>query len=193
MILVIDNYDSFTYNLVDLLHPYDEVNVVYPDDSKLYHYQPDVVVISPGPGHPNDTTHLAEIIEHFNHLPILGICLGAQALYCYYGGTVRVGKKVMHGKMDQLQFQAPTPLYENISEYSDIMRYHSLICDESTVPKALQITGRTKDAIQSFQHQERLHVGVQYHPESFASPDVANIIANFIAMARKGGHSYEVT
>lgn len=92
MILVIDNYDSFTYNLVDLLHPYDEVNVVYPDDPTLYHYQPDVVVISPGPGHPNDTTHLAEIIEHFKHLPILGICLGAQALYCYYGGTVQWAK-----------------------------------------------------------------------------------------------------
>ena len=185
MILVIDNYDSFTYNLVDQLYPFDQVQVFYPDDNTLFQLSPDIVVISPGPGHPNDTEHLANIIQYFNHLPILGICLGAQALYSFYGGTVNVGQRVMHGKLDQIQFESPTYLYHNISEYSDIMRYHSLVCDENTLPSTLKITGKTEDAIQSFEHQSRCHVGIQYHPESFACPHISRVIQNFITMARK--------
>ncbi|UEX90410.1 anthranilate synthase component II [Staphylococcus ratti] len=186
MILVIDNYDSFTYNLVDLFHPYDEVKVRYPDDSSIFDLCPDVLVISPGPGHPDDTPYLNRIIKHFNALPILGVCLGAQALYRYYGGEVKVGRQVMHGKIDRLQFEQATPLYQNISEYSDIMRYHSLICEEITCPSALIITGRTEDAIQSFEHRTHLHYGIQYHPESFASPEVTKIVHNFMELAQKG-------
>lgn len=112
MILVIDNYDSFTYNLVDMFRLKEDVVVKYPDDDTLYDLQPDALVISPGPGHPDDTTRLHEIIEHFKGIPILGICLGAQALYRYYGGRVVVASKVMHGKIDTLQFEKPTLLYK---------------------------------------------------------------------------------
>ncbi len=99
MILVIDNYDSFTYNLVDMLRPFDDVRVLYPDDASLFDLNPDGVVISPGPGHPNDSDDLHRIIQSFEHIPILGICLGAQALYCYYGGDVNVAQKVMTVKL----------------------------------------------------------------------------------------------
>ena len=193
MILVVDNYDSFTYNLVDLFAPFDEVVIRYPDDATIYDLKPDVLVISPGPGHPDDTSHLKDIIHYFKDLPILGVCLGAQALYSYYGGNVIVGKRVMHGKIDRLSYDHPTALYENISEYSDIMRYHSLICEERSLPKTLKVTGRTEDAIQSFEHETQLHFGIQYHPESFASPNVARVIHNFMRLAKKGVHSHDIT
>lgn len=193
MILVIDNYDSFTYNLVDMFRHDDEVVVKYPDDPTLFDLQPSAVVISPGPGHPDDTTHLHDIIAHFQEIPILGICLGAQALYRYYGGAVIVADKVMHGKIDQLQFENRTFLHDGISEYSDIMRYHSLICDESTLPINIQITGRTADSIQSFEHTQHPHFGIQYHPESFASRDVANVVNNFLTIVKKGACTHDIT
>lgn len=193
MILVIDNYDSFTYNLVDMFRLREEVVVKYPDDDKLFDLQPDALVISPGPGHPDDTTRLHDIIEHFKNVPILGICLGAQALYRYYGGRVVVAEKVMHGKIDTLQFEKPTLLYKGISEHSDIMRYHSLICEEKTLPQDIRITGRTSDSIQSFEHQVRPHYGIQYHPESFASIAVAGIVENFLAIVKKGVLTHDVT
>lgn len=180
MILMIDNYDSFTYNLVDLLRKHDEVVIVYPDDPNIYDYEPSAVVLSPGPGHPNDNDLLRRIIDCYHDCPILGICLGAQALYDYYGGVVDVGERIVHGKIDRLKFEAPSILYEDISEYSDIMRYHSLICQEETLPDVLIVTGRTCDSIQSFEHRSHPHFGVQYHPESFASPDVAKVVSNFI-------------
>ncbi|ARJ50594.1 anthranilate synthase component II [Staphylococcus lutrae] len=193
MILVIDNYDSFTYNLVDMFRQRTHVIVKYPDDETLFDIQPTAVVISPGPGHPEDTTRLHEIIDHFKSLPILGICLGAQALYCYYGGMVIVADKVMHGKIDVLQFGEPTPLYAGISEHSEIMRYHSLICDRHSLPNDLKITGRTTDSIQSFEHKKHPHYGIQYHPESFASQDVASVIDNFLIIVKKGVLKHDTT
>ncbi|MDO5375521.1 MAG: aminodeoxychorismate/anthranilate synthase component II [Staphylococcus rostri] len=193
MILVIDNYDSFTYNLVDLLRAHGEVVVVYPDDPNVLAYKPSAVVLSPGPGHPNDNDWLTRIIDHYQELPILGICLGAQALYHYYGGVVDVGDRIVHGKIDQLKFEAASKLYENVSEYSDIMRYHSLVCQRETLPDDLVVTGSTRDCIQSFEHRNARHFGVQYHPESFASPDVAHIVTNFINITRLEETTDDVT
>ncbi|QLK86785.1 aminodeoxychorismate/anthranilate synthase component II [Staphylococcus sp. 17KM0847] len=193
MILVIDNYDSFTYNLVDLLQVHDEVAVVYPDAPDVLTYHPKAVVLSPGPGHPNDNDTLTRIIKHYHHLPILGICLGAQALYHYYGGNVIVGERIVHGKLDQLIFEHPSRLYDNISEYSDIMRYHSLVCQRESLPDTLVVTSRTTDCIQSFEHKQSLHFGVQYHPESFASSDVADIVTNFIRIIKEERGDSNVT
>ena len=105
MILIIDNYDSFTYNLVDIVSQIDEVIIKYPDDKDVFNYleKIDGVIISPGPGHPLDDDELVKIIDKYHTLPILGICLGAQALTCYYGGKVIQGEKVMHGKVDTLE------------------------------------------------------------------------------------------
>nr|WP_263313351.1 aminodeoxychorismate/anthranilate synthase component II [Mammaliicoccus sp. Marseille-Q6498] len=187
MILVIDNYDSFTYNLVDLIEQFEDVQIYHPDEAPL-NLTIDGLVISPGPGHPDDTDDLNKIIEAYQDKPILGICLGAQALTTYYGGTVIVGKEVKHGKVDQIDLLESSVLYKNLNTGFNIMRYHSLISDEKTFPKCLTITGRTKDAIQSFEHKTHPHYGIQYHPESFASDYGTEIIEAFINQTKEGAH-----
>lgn len=190
MILIIDNYDSFTYNLVDIVSQIDDVCIKYPNDKDVLNYlgQIEGVIISPGPGHPLDGDELMTIIDNYHSLPILGVCLGAQALTCYYGGKVVQGEKVMHGKVDTLKIQNQSPLYLSIPHQIKIMRYHSLVSDIASFPKNLIITGRTKDAIQSFEDKEHLHFGIQYHPESFATEFGAQIIKNFIHIIKERGH-----
>ncbi|NWK83759.1 aminodeoxychorismate/anthranilate synthase component II [Staphylococcus sp. GSSP0090] len=190
MILIVDNYDSFTYNLVDMIAKNDEVIVKYPDDPEIYHLEVDGVVISPGPGHPLDKEDLMHIIKHYEQKPILGVCLGAQALTCYHGGDVIQSEFIMHGKTDKMRIINDTKLYKNIPEYSEIMRYHSLISNSKTMPDAFTITAETKDCIQSFEHKQFLHFGIQYHPESFATEYGVQIINNFLNIVKEGkGHA----
>ncbi|MEB6200644.1 MULTISPECIES: aminodeoxychorismate/anthranilate synthase component II [Mammaliicoccus] len=188
MILVIDNYDSFTYNLVDLIEQFDEVVIHHPDETPL-DLKIDGLVISPGPGHPDDTDELRKIIDAYSDKPILGICLGAQALTTYYGGKVIAGKEVKHGKVDQINLLEQSVLYKECNQNFNIMRYHSLISDESTFPKCLKVTGRTIDAIQSFEHITRPHFGIQYHPESFASEYGNEIIKAFVNTTKEGANN----
>ncbi len=185
MILIVDNYDSFTYNLVDMIAKNNEVIVKYPDDPEIYHLDVDGVVISPGPGHPLDKEDLMKIIKHYENKPILGVCLGAQALTCYHGGDVIQSEFIMHGKTDQMRIIKDTKLYRNIPEYSEITRYHSLISNSKTIPEAFIITAETKDCIQSFEHSQLLHFGIQYHPESFATADGVQIINNFLNIVKE--------
>ena len=185
MILIVDNYDSFTYNLVDMIAKNNEVIVKYPDDPEIYHLDVDGVVISPGPWHPLDKEDLMKIIKHYENKPILGVCLGAQALTCYHGGDVIQSEFIMHGKTDQMRIIKDTKLYRNIPEYSEIMRYHSLISNSKTIPEAFIITAETKDCIQSFEHSQLLHFGIQYHPESFATADGVQIINNFLNIVKE--------
>lgn len=180
MILVVDNYDSFTYNLVDIVGKTSDVIIKYPDDPEIFDLKIDGLIISPGPGHPLDTSYLLNIIEHYKHKPILGVCLGSQALTCYHGGDVIQGEKICHGKKDTIQIVNESKLYRNITEYSEIIRYHSLISDPKTLPDTLKITAQTKDSIQSFEHINDLHFGIQYHPESFATEYGEAIINNFL-------------
>ncbi|HBC4174956.1 TPA: aminodeoxychorismate/anthranilate synthase component II [Klebsiella pneumoniae] len=188
MILVVDNYDSFTYNLVDIVAQHTDVIVQYPDDDNVLNQSVDAVIISPGPGHPLDDQQLMKIISTYQDKPILGICLGAQALTCYYGGEVIKGDKVMHGKVDTLKIISHHQhlLYQDVPEQFSIMRYHSLISNPDNFPEELKITGRTEDCIQSFEHNERPHFGIQYHPESFATDYGVKIITNFINYVKKG-------
>lgn len=185
MILIVDNYDSFTYNLVDMIAKQEEVRVKYPDDPDIYDLNVDGVLISPGPGHPLDTKDLMKIIEHYKDKPILGVCLGSQALTAYYSGDVIQADSIKHGKTDQMKVIKDTPLYQNMPEYSEIMRYHSLISNPKTFPNCLTITAETADCIQSFEHQSELHFGIQYHPESFATEYGETIIKNFIEIVRE--------
>ncbi|AMY04836.1 glutamine amidotransferase [Staphylococcus condimenti] len=191
MILIIDNYDSFTYNLVNIAAGFTDVVVKYPDDPTVFDLNPDGIIISPGPGHPEDTEDLKNIINHYHELPILGICLGSQALTCYYGGKVIQGETVLHGKIDTMHQTKQTVLYENLPESFKIMRYHSLISDPKTFPEVLEITGETADCIQSFAHKQYPHYGIQYHPESFATEHGADIIQNFIHNVEKGAHRHD--
>lgn len=188
MILVIDNYDSFTYNLVDLIKQFDEVVIYHPDEAPL-NLKIDGLVISPGPGHPEDTDDLKKIINAYQDKPILGICLGAQALTTYYGGKVIVGQEVKHGKVDQINLIEPSIIYKACKQHFNIMRYHSLISEETSFPAELIVTGRTKDAIQSFEHRNKPHFGIQYHPESFASDYGNEIIHAFINTTKEGANN----
>jgi len=186
MILVVDNYDSFTYNLVDIIKQKEVTIVKYPDDASIYNLENiEALVISPGPGHPLDSQLLMHIIEHYKDKPILGVCLGAQALTCYYGGNVVQSDKVMHGKKDRMQVLEDTKLYEETPEYSEIMRYHSLISDSKMMPQSLKVTAQTSDCIQSFEHHDYLHFGIQYHPESFATEYGEQIINNFLKIVKE--------
>ncbi|WP_105992846.1 anthranilate synthase component II [Staphylococcus simulans] len=191
MILIVDNYDSFTYNLVNIVAGYADVVVKYPDDPTVYDLHPDAVIISPGPGHPEDTDDLSRIINHYHDLPILGICLGAQALTCYYKGKVIQGASVLHGKVDTMHQTHDSILYEGVPKDLKIMRYHSLVSDPVTFPKDLIITGETTDCIQSYEHKTYPHYGIQYHPESFATEQGATIIHNFIKLVEKGASSHD--
>ena len=157
MILIIDNYDSFTYNLVDIVEKQCETIVKYPDDTDIC-----------------------------NLKGITGVCLGAQALTCYYGGDVIQGSCVKHGKVDTLTIVNQSPLYKGIKSSFKVMRYHSLISDPCSFPESLLITGQTYDSIQSFQHKNRKHYGIQFHPESFATENGKQIIINFINIATRG-------
>lgn len=187
MILIIDNYDSFTYNLVDIVEKQCETIVKYPDDTDICNLKGiTAVIISPGPGHPLDNQLLIKLIENFENLPILGVCLGAQALTCYYGGDVIPGSCVKHGKVDTLTIVNQSPLYKGIKSSFKVMRYHSLISDPCSFPESLLITGQTYDSIQSFQHKNRKHYGIQFHPESFATENGKQIIINFINIATRG-------
>ena len=188
MILVVYNYDSFTYNLVDIVAQHTDVIVQYPDDDNVLNQSVDAVIISPGPGHPLDDQQLMKIISTYQDKPILGICLGAQALTCYYGGEFVKVDKDMHGKVDTLKVISHHQhlLYQYEPEQFSIMRYHSLISNPDNFPEALKTTGRTDDCIQSFEHKERPHYGIQFHPESFATDYGVKIITNFINLVKKG-------
>lgn len=184
MILVIDNYDSFTYNLIDMLEAYDEVMIRYPDDDDVLNLEIDGVVISPGPGHPLDNDNLMEIIENYRDKPILGICLGSQALTTYYGGRVVEGTVVKHGKMDEMKVVDNSVLYDSLGDSIEIMRYHSLVSERESFPVDLKVTGETADSIQSFEHIVMPHYGIQYHPESFACASGMDIISNYIDVVK---------
>lgn len=184
MILVIDNYDSFTYNLIDMLEAYDEVMIRYPDDDDVLNLEIDGVVISPGPGHPLDNDNLMEIIENYRDKPILGICLGSQALTTYYGGRVVEGSVVKHGKMDEMKVVDNSVLYDSLGDSIEIMRYHSLVSERESFPVDLKVTGETADSIQSFEHIVMPHYGIQYHPESFACASGMDIISNYIDVVK---------
>ncbi|WP_052255532.1 aminodeoxychorismate/anthranilate synthase component II [Salinicoccus sp. YB14-2] len=185
MILVIDNYDSFTYNLIDMLEAYDEVMIRYPDDDGVLNLEIDGLVISPGPGHPLDNDNLMEIIENYRDKPILGICLGSQALTTYYGGRVVEGSVVKHGKMDEMKVVDNSVLYDSLGDSIEIMRYHSLVSERESFPVDLKVTGETADSIQSFEHIVMPHYGIQYHPESFACASGMDIISNYIDVVKK--------
>lgn len=184
MILVVDNYDSFTYNLIDMLEAYDEVMIRYPDDDDVLNLEIDGLVISPGPGHPLDNDNLMEIIENYRDKPILGICLGSQALTTYYGGRVVEGTVVKHGKMDEMKVVDNSVLYDSLGDSIEIMRYHSLVSERESFPVDLKVTGETADSIQSFEHIVMPHYGIQYHPESFACASGMDIISNYIDVVK---------
>ncbi|RAP52225.1 MAG: aminodeoxychorismate/anthranilate synthase component II [Methanosphaera sp. rholeuAM130] len=186
MILLLDNYDSFTYNLYQILKEFEEDVLVKRNDKitidEIENINPDHIVVSPGPGCPankKDFGICGKVIRKFNDTPILGVCLGNQGIYEAYGGRIKKGNPV-HGKMDEI-YHMDSPLFNDIPERFEIVRYHSLICDEDKIPDDIKITSYTDDMIiMSIEHKKYPTYGVQFHPESIGSSYGHKIIENFL-------------
>lgn len=187
MILLVDNYDSFTYNLAQYLSVFSEVKVLRNDDEDLYEEaeKAAALVFSPGPGWPADAGLMERMIQDFaGKKPMLGICLGHQALAEAFGGQLRLAKHVMHGKQSHLLFQTPSRIFKGIENNVPIMRYHSLVVDQ--LPEDFEVTAITNDyqEIMALQHKNLPIYGLQFHPESIGSPDGLKMIENFVYLVQ---------
>ncbi|MCK5542076.1 MAG: aminodeoxychorismate/anthranilate synthase component II [Desulfobacterales bacterium] len=182
---VIDNYDSFTFNLVHyILHTGSAVEVFRNDKTtidELKKLSPDAIVISPGPGRPENAGISIDVVKEFSgKLPLLGVCLGHQVIATCFGGTIIHAKKIMHGKTSTITADGKT-IYYGIKKPFSVMRYHSLAVSKQDLPTCLDITCETEDGeIMGLRHKEHKTEGVQFHPESFMTIVGKRLIRNFI-------------
>ena len=187
---MIDNYDSFTYNLVQYLSELGERVVVFRNDkisvAKIRNLKPKAIVISPGPGSPEEAGISNEIIRELSGtIPILGVCLGHQCIGQVFGGKVVRAKKIMHGKTSQI-FHDKKGIFQGLENPFTATRYHSLLVDRKTFSKALELTAWTKDReIMGLRHKKHKTFGVQFHPESILTPSGKKILKNFLLIAKK--------
>ena len=185
MILMIDNYDSFTYNLVQFLGCLGQQIEVYRNDrvsiAEIEKLSPDRIVISPGPGWPGDAGITMEAIEHFStRLPILGVCLGHQAIAQSFGSEIVLAPEMMHGKRSKI-FHGSNGIFKNVPNPFIAGRYHSLMVAPASLPSAFRITARTEDdLIMAIEHKTIPTIGVQFHPESILTDDGMLILENFL-------------
>lgn len=186
MILLIDNYDSFSYNLYQLigqLNP--DIKVIRNDELTLEEIRalkPDKIILSPGPGRPEDAGVIMEVARELGkEIPILGVCLGHQAICAAFGATVTYAKQLMHGKQSKVKFDNTNLLFNNIPDCSLVARYHSLAADPSTIPDDLIVTALTEDGeVMAISHRSYPIYGVQFHPESFMTPYGKAMLESFL-------------
>ncbi len=184
MILVVDNYDSFTWNLVQVLqtlHP--EVRVVRNDATTAQEalaLKPARIVISPGPGRPEDAGISEELIRRNEDVPLLGVCLGHQAIGHVFGASIVRAPVLMHGKTSEIRHDGDG-IYAGLGNPFVATRYHSLVVERSTVPACLAVTAETSDGVvMGLRHRERPIVGVQFHPESILTLEGERLLRNFV-------------
>ena len=186
MILLIDNYDSFSYNLYQLvgeLNP--DIKVVRNDAlsvSDIIALNPERIIISPGPGRPEGAGNIVEVARELTgRFPILGVCLGHQAICAAFGATVTYAKRLMHGKQSNAKLDRNCPLFAGLPDTVPVARYHSLAADPFTLPDCLKVTAMTPEGeIMAVQHTQSPTYGVQFHPESILTPDGKRMLKNFI-------------
>jgi anthranilate synthase/aminodeoxychorismate synthase-like glutamine amidotransferase len=187
MVLVIDNYDSFTYNLVQYLQELGADTIVYRNDkvalATLKKLKIDKIVISPGPGSPKDSgISCTAIKEFYKEIPILGVCLGHQCIGFCFGGRIIQAREIMHGKTSLIYHNAKG-IFRGLKNPFSATRYHSLIIERKTLPGNLKITASTKDGIiMAVQDKKYPLFGVQFHPESILTPDGKKILSNFLKL-----------
>ena len=192
MILVIDNYDSFTYNLVQYLGELGERIMVRRNDAvtvtEIRQLAPEAIVVSPGPCTPTDAGVSVEVIRELGaDVPVLGVCLGHQAIGAAYGGHVVRADRVMHGKLSRIVHDG-SGIFDGVPSPVSVMRYHSLIVERATLPAALEVTASAEDApdeIHALRHRVHPVWGVQFHPESILTEHGKTMLANFLRMARE--------
>ncbi|NRA64626.1 MAG: aminodeoxychorismate/anthranilate synthase component II [Pseudobacteriovorax sp.] len=185
MILLIDNYDSFTYNVYQYLTDLGaRVKVVRNDKTtiaKIAKQRPEAIVISPGPGCPDEAGISLDIVKEFSGvIPILGICLGHQTIGQAFGGKVVRAKKLMHGKVSEITHRK-RGLFKGLQHPLVVTRYHSLIVDRDSLPSSLKITAETEDGtIMGLRHSRHFVEGIQFHPESYMTESGLNMFENFL-------------
>lgn len=189
MILMIDNYDSFTYNLVQYLGELGENLKVVRNDQvtieEIEKSKPQKIVISPGPGYPKDAGISINVIKHFaGKIPILGVCLGHQAIAEAFGGKIVRAKRLMHGKTSEVKHDNKT-VFKGLDNPLTATRYHSLLVDKDTLPDCFEISATTvdnKDEIMAMRHKKFKLEGVQFHPESILTSSGKQLLANFLSL-----------
>ncbi|SFO22011.1 anthranilate synthase component 2 [Pseudobutyrivibrio sp. JW11] len=187
MILLIDNYDSFSYNLFQLVGEIEpDIKVCRNDEiriSDIEKLNPSHIIISPGPGKPSEAGICEEIVTYFaGKIPILGVCLGHQAICEAFGANVTYAKELMHGKQSKVQVDNSCKLFKGLPDTVDVARYHSLAADKDSLPEMLKAVAITKDGeIMAVAHKEYEVYGLQFHPESILTSNGKNMIENFIA------------
>jgi len=186
LILLIDNYDSFSYNLYQLIGELEpNIKVIRNDEmtvDEIRSLAPERIILSPGPGRPEDAGVLIEVAYTISQtIPTLGVCLGHQAICAAYGATVTYAKHLMHGKQSTVSIDNSSPLFVGMGEKSQVARYHSLAADEATMPDCLKIIAKTdENEIMAVQHKDYPIFGVQFHPESIMTPEGKTMLKNFI-------------
>ena len=188
MILLIDNYDSFSYNLYQLVGELNsDIRVVRNDEltvSEIVALNPERVIISPGPGRPEDAGNIVEVARELTgRFPILGVCLGHQAICAAFGANVTYARRLMHGKQSDARLDNGCPLFAGLPEVVPVARYHSLAADPDTLPECLEVTAMTPEGeVMAVRHTQYPTFGVQFHPESILTPDGKQMLRNFIEL-----------
>lgn len=191
MILLIDNYDSFSYNVYQLIGSVNpDIRVIRNDEltvAEIEALHPSHIIISPGPGRPADAGVCEEAIRYFaGKIPIMGICLGHQAICEVFGATITYARQLMHGKQSVAQLDTTSPIFKDMPERMTVARYHSLAADPASIPDCLRVIARTADGeVMAVQHRDYPVYGVQFHPESVLTPEGAGIMENFLLGRRK--------
>ncbi|MDO5134127.1 MAG: aminodeoxychorismate/anthranilate synthase component II [Eubacteriales bacterium] len=186
MTLLIDNYDSFSYNLYQLAGTLDpDIRVIRNDAmtaDEIAAHCPARIILSPGPGRPSDAGVCEEVVRRLSgKIPILGVCLGHQAICEVYGADITYAKELMHGKQSDVMPDTDSPLFRGLPQVIPVARYHSLAADPDTMPVCLRVTARTANGeIMAVQHVDYPVFGVQFHPESILTPDGEAILRNFL-------------
>ena len=186
MILLIDNYDSFSYNLYQLLGELNpDIRVIRNDELTIDEIQalrPSHILLSPGPGRPEDAGIIIEVVRKLGpKVPILGVCLGHQAICAAYGVTITYAKKLMHGKQSEVQLDLSSPLFSGCQTPTPVARYHSLAADPKTLPDCLKVTASADDGeVMAVEHLQYPVYGVQFHPESILTPEGKTMLNNFL-------------
>lgn len=192
MIVLIDNYDSFSYNLYQLIGSVEpDVKVVRNDAytvEEIEAMKPEAIILSPGPGKPSDAGICIEAIRYFaGKVPVFGVCLGHQAICEAFGGTVSYAKELMHGKQKEIHQIGENQLFQGLPETFLAARYHSLAAVKESLPEELKVTAESEDGeVMAVEHMKYPIYGVQFHPESVMTPDGKIMIENFMDVVRGG-------
>ena len=191
MILLIDNYDSFSFNLVqaigELIGGKEELKVIRNDEmtvDEILALSPSHIVLSPGPGKPSDAGICEELIRAVGEdgtIPLLGVCLGHQAICEAFGGRITYAPELMHGKQSRVTVDTKSPIFKGLSKELDVARYHSLVADRNFIPDVLEVTAEdAAGVVMAVQHKDRKIFGLQFHPESIMTPAGKDMVKNFL-------------